>query len=236
MRRGIEEVGYPMDTQRPESLMRIHRFDPEHFPFRSLVSQALETMDLALLHEKIPAASPYGVFNARTDQTTIFHRQVYESMNRGLLDTYIRFVFDYIAPLIPERHFLYQRVPTFRVHLPDNLAVGEFHRDSDYSHPDGETTFWLPLTRAFGSCTIIVESLPGLGDLHPVELDYGQVLQFDSVNCRHGNRMNTTGRTRVSFDFRVLPYSKYNPDNELASADQKLKFRIGGYYLEHRPD
>jgi hypothetical protein len=38
--------------------------------------------------------------------------------------------------LIPsDLNFLYQRIPTFRVQLPDNEAVGEFHRDSDYNPP-----------------------------------------------------------------------------------------------------
>jgi hypothetical protein len=35
----------------------------------------------------------------------------------------------------------------FRVHLPNNVAVGSKHCDADYNHPPGEINFWVPLTK-----------------------------------------------------------------------------------------
>jgi hypothetical protein len=36
---------------------------------------------------------------------------------------------DFIAPLVSEK-FYYQKIPTFRIGLPQNKFVGEFHEDS----------------------------------------------------------------------------------------------------------
>lgn len=69
---------------------------------------------------------------------------------------------EHIAPLFKgEKRIIYQKKPTFRVHLPNNvgnayngtslvltsLAVGKKHRDYDYFHPPGEINFWLPFTK-----------------------------------------------------------------------------------------
>ena len=35
----------------------------------------------------------------------------------------------------------------------------------------------------------------------------GQMLVFDGANLEHGNRINRSDETRVSFDFRVIPLS-----------------------------
>ena len=45
----------------------------------------------------------------------------------------------------------------------------------------------------------------------------------------HGNKDNTTGETRVSFDFRVIPISRYIDSNH-NTINTKIPFSIGGYY------
>ena len=48
--------------------------------------------------------------------------------------------------------------------------------------------------------------------------------------CNHYNKINDTGITRVSLDFRIIPYSKFkNSDN--TSATSKIKFDVGNYYM-----
>ena len=45
----------------------------------------------------------------------------------------------------------------------------------------------------------------------------------------HGNKDNVTSQTRVSFDFRVIPKSRYINSNHL-TINTKIPFGIGGYY------
>ena len=48
--------------------------------------------------------------------------------------------------------------------------------------------------------------------------------------CKHYNKINDTKKTRISMDFRIIPYSKYKESNNL-SATSKSKFIIGDYYI-----
>ena len=48
--------------------------------------------------------------------------------------------------------------------------------------------------------------------------------------CYHYNKINKTNKTRVSLDFRIIPYSKYKDNNKI-SATSKTKFEIGKYYM-----
>lgn len=64
-----------------------------------------------------------------------------------------------------------------------------------------------------------------------VPVDYSQVIVFDAVNLLHGNEINTTGRTRLSFDFRVIPERNYI-DSSDKSINTMTKLAIGGYYAK----
>ena len=64
--------------------------------------------------------------------------------------------------------FLYQKFPTFRVHLPNNIAVGKFHKDADFGHPKGEINFIIPLTDSYGSASVWVESEENKADFAEV--------------------------------------------------------------------
>lgn len=94
-----------------------------------------------------------------------------------------------------ESKIIYQRAPTFRVHPPNNLAVGQMHCDNDYNHPEGEINFWVPLTEAKETSGFYAESEPGKGDFHPFSqtLYPGDILRFWGNKCRHYNEINETG-------------------------------------------
>ena len=64
-----------------------------------------------------------------------------------------------------------------------------------------------------------------------MNLDYGQYLIFDS-GLLHGNKLNSEKKTRVSFDFRIIPSSKWKDDKykDFSSISKKKKFVIGDYY------
>ena len=58
--------------------------------------------------------------------------------------------------------------------------------------------------------------------------EYGQYCMFNGNKCTHGNKPNKTSLTRVSFDFRVIPISKYNPDifRQLYQYGPKVLFAV----------
>lgn len=110
--------------------------------------------------------------------------------------------------LADPRGVLFQRRPTFRCHLAGGgEPTGRPHCDSEYGHQRGELNFWLPLTRVSGSNSLYAESAPGLADFASFELEYGECQRFWGARCLHFTRANETSRTRVSFDFRVVPRS-----------------------------
>ena len=75
-----------------------------------------------------------------------------------------------------------------------------FHRDRDYAHNVNEVNFWLPVTRAFDTNTIWIESEEGKEDFQPLECGVGESWMFNGCHLKHGNKINTTEQTRVSFD------------------------------------
>jgi hypothetical protein len=52
---------------------------------------------------------------------------------------------------------------------------------------------------------------------------------WDASNLLHGNKLNSEITTRVSFDFRVIPKSRYIPST-YGSINMNSQFAIGGYY------
>jgi len=201
-------------------------YDVERYPFLAVIQRYLGTDRLDVIHEGVD----YELFTRESDQSTDFHRRFYDSLDQEFNDVYRRFLEEIVRPFIGE-DLVFQRIPTFRVHLPDNVAVGEFHRDRDYAHGEGEINFWLPLTRAWDTNAVWIESEEGAQDFRSYEVDIGQVLVFDGVNLAHGNKVNTTGKTRVSFDFRIIPRSQYRPSTRV-SINTGTTFALGGYFDE----
>jgi hypothetical protein len=203
--------------------MRIYSYDTYEYPFAAIVSNHLGCHDLAALHNGVT----YPLFSREKDQSTAFHERFY-AIGDAFHEVYRRFIRVVIANIVGQA-LVYQRIPTFRVHLPGNVAVGEFHRDRDYFHSPQEINFWLPLTKAWDTNTVWVESAEGKEDFRPVELKYGQFFMFDGANLKHGNKVNQTGVTRVSFDFRVVTFDKYQPNNRRTINTDK-RFIIGEYF------
>lgn len=203
---------------------KICNYNINFYDFRSKICKILETEDLENIHKQ----QTYEVFTRKTDQSTLWHRKFYDNFVI-IQDSYTKFIKDFVKPLFNGEKIVYQKVPTFRVHLVGNLSVGEFHRDRDYRHLTTEVNFWVPFTNAYGTNTIWIESKENLNDFSPKELEYGQVLQFDGANLLHGNKINDTETTRVSMDFRVIPYSKFTPSAN-SSIFANKKFDIGDYF------
>lgn len=201
----------------------LFKYPLERYPFPTLVTESLGVDDLTTLVADLPRRT------WQTDQQSPWHAPFYAGFEAGWHAVYEQFVREVVVPRLGEPCY-YQRVPTFRVQLPGNLAVGEFHTDAQYHHPVAEVSFWLPLTPASDTSSVWIEDdrdVPRAVVALP-----GEVVQFAAATRRHGNFPNETGKSRVSFDFRLLPV-RHLPEREGPPTEHtRLRFVPGGYYAD----
>jgi hypothetical protein len=216
----------------------IRKYDIEKYPFHSLVFSLYKKKGascLEELHKILPTEHEYDIVNVGNDNETWFHKIFYDRLNNGwqqFIELYQRFVNVEVVRIMGHKDFLFQKKPTFRVQIPNNKSVGEFHRDYDYNHQLGEINFVIPFTEMKDGSSIWTESVPGLGDYHPIEAGRGDIIIFNGNTCTHGNKINNTGITRVSMDFRILPKKYYDPNFCKSSTSKSIPMVVGGYYSE----
>lgn len=178
--------------------------------------------------------SDIGVLKRENDQSTIHHKLFYDWMEtEDFKEKYRTFIVDNVRPLYDDK-IVVQNKPTFRICYPNNIAVGEFHkdkwyRDGEWAAKVKELNFFLPFTDAFDTNTIWVESAEDKKDFAPMNCKYGEFIQWDGPNLLHGNYINNTGKTRISIDFRVIEYQNYIPSDK-GSINLNKKFKLGEYY------
>ena len=206
-------------------------YDTKKYPFSGIISEWLDIDDLSKLHE----IREYEHFIRENDQSSMWHKKFYELIREDetFNNIYIPFLRDIIKPRFNEE-IVYQKIPTFRVHLPNNIAVGEYHKDKNYrdevwAEKVKETNYYLPFTKAYEGNTIWAESKEDKGDFKPMTCEYGECYEWDASNLMHGNKDNSTPDTRVSVDFRVIPKSRYR-DSGHKTINTETEFKIGGYY------
>ena len=199
-------------------------YDTNKFPFKEVVKEMLQVESLEKLHE----LEHYDVLEREKDQSTKWHRAYYDNFAEKFYPLYVEFV-NHIKERFGYEEIVYQRIPTFRAHLVENLGVGEWHRDRTYNHGVTEVNFWLPFTDTYDTNTIWMESKEDLEDFMPYSVKYGEVLVFDGANLLHGNKINKTRDTRVSVDFRLVDPQKFI-HNEGKSINGITSFTVGGYF------
>lgn len=136
--------------------------------------------------------------------------------------------------------YRYQAFPTINIVRPGECSIGP-HCDLTQGHSIGNISFHIPLTAAFGTNAVHVESRPGREDWHPLSTKSpGLGYHFDGARCLHFNLRNETDITRVSINFSVAitrdcNETEYDPDDQLC-CPQLLRdeFSCGkeGYYEE----
>ena len=101
-------------------------YNTTQFSFKQKLEKLFNIKDLSLLNDNIE------VFTREKDQSTIWHKLFYEwSHSEEFSVLYSKFILEVIKPLYNEQ-IVYQAIPTFRVCYPNNIAVGEFHKDKHY--------------------------------------------------------------------------------------------------------
>lgn len=200
-------------------------YDTNKFPFRKIIEDVLNVSELENLHN----IESYDLLSRENDQSTIWHKKYYDNFAIKFLSTYTNLV-KYLKERFEYPEIIYQRIPTFRVHLGlGNVAVGEWHKDKTYNHGLSEVNFWMPFTDTNDQNTVWIESKEDKGDYMPYNVKYGEILVFNGANLKHGNKKNNTESTRVSVDFRLVDVNKFI-SNDSSSINTKVKFDLGGYF------
>ena len=203
------------------------KYNIDDFPFREMIRDWFK-VDLDRLHEE----KNYKHFTRKTDQQTHWHKLFYEKVRESNeWDWHYKWFIKQIKKVSwNDKPIVYQKIPTFRVHFPDNVAVGEWHKDIEYRSEDwvDELNYYVPVTEAKDTSTLYVETECGNT---PLDTEYGEYWEWNGLKMKHGNVENITGKTRVSFDFRVHLYQDhYLVDKTAMSINTKVPFTIGGYY------
>ena len=213
--------------------MKKYKYNTEKYKFRELVMSVYNIDHLELIHKSRSDLLPNEKLKFSTESRTLFHRVFYEKMNSEWVEfenAYKNFIKNEIAVLFDEE-IIYQYMPSFRIHLPRDQAIHKWHYDSDplHRHPDWEINCQIALTEMYDTQATWVEPIPGLKDFVPMNMNYGEFYLFNGNKCTHGNKINETDKTRVSFDFRIMPLSRY-VDVKRESVTANKKFTIGEYY------
>ena len=119
-----------------------------------------------------------------------------------------------------------------RFHWPKDLAVCEFHKDSDYSHSPAETNNIFFFTKARKTNSIWFERNLGCKDFFPLDMKKGKIAILNSAIYTHGNKINTEGWTRVSSDFRIIPVKAVEKGSKTLLKKRKLD--LNDYFVDSR--
>lgn len=218
-------------------------YPTEEYPFQEVMKKILGIEgELSQAHTLIQDSMQWEQITFQNDTSTDFHKKYYKSpLYPEMVQLYHRFLRDWLLPQLEEDEYIVQKEPSFRIHIPNNTALGKrgdeednekigLHCDGDYNHPPSEINYMLSVTGQWDTNSCYTESEPNKGDYHPINIKYGEIFRFYGNRCRHYNKKNMTNHTRISFDFRIIPASKYE-ENDATAVHSGRKFVVGGYYM-----
>lgn len=177
------------------------------------------------------------LLEAGTDQASPFHQAIYREFDK---DTDSPLIFNYrvlCLEWLNELHCIYneewaiQRYPSVRIHMPGNISVFEFHRDSDYNHQLGEVNHFLSVTASRRSAALHVENNLGWNDFAPLELAAGESAILNTSAFRHGDYINNEAYTRLSLDFRAIPHCLLKDVDSKQSLSKKKALDDTDYFI-----
>lgn len=219
--------------------------------YKSLVNlenihKLLSTNDLTN-EAKLFYKDPIPIFG-KTDRNSIFVKDFYNFIDSdyNFIFEYLSFIKNNIKPLFKnESKLVIQKTPNIRFHLPGCSNIGKrnsdkykdiigVHSDSEFNHPIQEINIILPITEMFDTNSIYYEDYPNSNEnvynYKSMNLNKNNFFKGYLNKCIHYNKINKTEFTRVSLDFRIIPYSKFKSSIK-KSATSNNKFIIGDYYM-----
>ena len=213
------------------------KYNNKKYNFEAMVRDCFGVGDLEKIHLNLDKKYdvPDGIPGLGKDTDSYYHKLFYNKLNGGweeLTNAYHGLIKEVVMKYMNVDKVVYQTKPTFRIQYPDGKAITTWHYDGDdnHKHPPWEINIQIALTEMKGDLSTWIETVPGLKDFKPMEMNVGEMYIFNGNKCIHGNKVNSTDKTRISFDFRVIPHDRYDPNFQKKSATKNQKFLLGGYY------
>lgn len=205
----------------------IVEFSESRFPFRAWMENLWETTDLENLHTQFKVTLENYVASVRK-----FQRRC-DDHAEEISGSVSRFLEEIVEPRLGKRIAHRQSTPTFRAHFaipgaelkeherlafelaPDAFLkkyywrepqqqLSGFHKDSSYGLPANAVNVWVALTDSYGTNSLWLANLEDDKQVYPIEVSRGCALLFCGASRLHGTVCNTSSKTRVSLDLRVL--------------------------------
>ncbi len=210
---------------RPQLHMKYFDYSVNDYPFKETLENlyGCKLVDLHLFLGK------FERFERENDSISLAHRVFYGNFEEKIKPIYEKFIKNIISKIFGTHRFYYQLIPTFRVGLPGNVFVGEFHKDSFYNHQNYEVNFNLGLANYEGNASLKTQICPESDDWVNLSCPYGKIFSFDHIDCLHGSEPNLGNKTMVSIDFR-LALSELYFDTAAKSVNMKSEFKPGSYF------
>jgi len=181
----------------------------------------------------------------KDDRNSVFIKNYHNFIDRNpiFFETYHKFIIEYIKPLFPEEEkIVIQKTPNLRISLPLLTAIGKreedpidiigLHSDSEFGHHSEEINFIIPITDMFDTNSIYYEPIQDSNTKYNeylnLILNKNQFFMEKFNKLKHYNKINTTNKTRISLDLRVIPYSKYMENIDFFNG---TKFELNNYYI-----
>jgi len=209
------------------------KYDNSKYDFRVFARKCFGIDNLSEVHKNNPNYEVFKSFGP--DVQTWYHETFYNYLKtndngKDMQKMYNNLIEEVILPYLDINEALVQKFPSFRVQLPGNIAVAKIHTDNSLGHPIGEINFTYSFTDMFDTNAIWIEKMPRMKEFIPIEQKENSITSFNANLCMHYNKLNETGKTRMSMDFRVLPLNYYDKEKVLSSHSTNQKFVDGGYY------
>lgn len=215
-------VGLPYASLREE---RPFLYDHMHtHPLNTLLASSLNVADLEQLHQTWDPTRE----TAQEHQRRVFAPLLQRTTRTNFQKVYDSFVTSCCLPLLHtsalrggvlngslnrQHHtsndpvvYRYQVFPTINVVYPnDPEACVPPSCDLTHGKSVGWLHFHVPLTASQGTSALYCENFPGREDWHALRCtQVGLGYCWDGARCLSFVPLNTTGKTRVSLDFRIL--------------------------------
>jgi hypothetical protein len=183
------------------------------------------------------------------DRISIFYDDYHYFIDNNSIfnEIYHKFINKYIKPLYTDNinnKIVIQKTPNIRISFPNLTAIGKkpneniedniigLHKDADFGHHEDEINVIIPITKMFETNSIFYEpfinSNISTNDYLNLNLNTDEFFINKFNKLLHFNKINKTGLTRISLDFRIIPYNKYF--NNLLFF-KNTKFELGNYYI-----
>ena len=192
--------------------------------------------------ENLLEISEIGVNDRKSAFIKDYYKAIDTDVEHKFIGCYKKFIEENIKPLFPdEKQLLYQTTPNLRFSLPNSTAIGRrsdsdpspdiigLHKDSDFGHAKEEINIIIPITEMFDTNSVYYETELGSQEYENLQLKQNEFFIGYLSQLNHYNRINKTEKTRISLDFRIIPFSKYKEGSHSSVTSHK-KMVIGDYF------